>query len=1815
MKMRIGEGTVKVKALVDMYLICASAALTAKESEDFWRSKYNEEEAAKSNYLYSSYMEKAIDARERLLSNYAELLGTGLLKDILSDGASSEDFCLDEYQIALIRAKAVLMYWERKSEIAEAVSAYANELSSGRMTDAEGLRAWEEAKNAYNKSLAAYETELEKLNKNGENIREQQLVLDKLTKEMTEEEEKLAQLKSEYLMLLSVSAANMENFYYGEINKKYDNLADIYKSILKTGEEAGYWDTLVNGMLWGIAELNEISMSVLNYLNSDNDLSESERAEYEQFFESLSISSLKETWNESLDALALLFGSYGVSVTRNTLPDIEVIGGKILSKNGDFLQNTIQFIREFDNCFSSLPEWIQYEIENWKNAFINFVTVNAFCSGYITEKSSVKLHNEYEVLQAKFAELYLYAVSGEIFDEEEADKLNAEIREVNSNIISISYAIQIANIWEKYNNDFKTNTKHWREYLLDSHIETKQPSLEAASDWRDGIYKDSLISAKYHSNRINDAFNLISKIDLYAAAESSDRYLELFDRGVTNNYYFFMALESHQNEIANIIKIYELTEKNYDELMAKKDEINAAIIFQEGKYEAARSKYLIEADKFLKAGLLYDEQYKTSKRAHENNEQKRFEYEKQDAIQRWAATAYLNTEYIDTENSKNKLLKAQTVLSVLSDLYKKEDNRSNGNAEYNALYTAYEESFNRKIKIMEAAEVLSASIIQEKQNNAALFENFVNSLAGMGYIDKNFDSYYLPENMNEWNLMRFVTVKNGKLAFSYDENSEFTGIDGDIISLMNNYFNNITEIDSSGNGLTQFEKSLAELSRRMEGYFLDDEKFRDWGYAREYVLLYSSWFDKSYEKKDWGNKIPLNTISDYKLEMEYMHEFLLDIQEFSNTIGSLSIITEVELIVSKYSSLISAINNSNIIKNRIEIFTDAYWNKLTDEEREDLIFYTIMTLDPSKDNLTGFQQIYTYDLYEYAYNYVNGLYNKAKRENGHWYTFGVYKEMMNVNRIALNRINSVKNQANIQLNEWKNNFKEGLLSINNLYAAYSESRNKLEIMQGIKENGQYIEWNDIESALLNTNKFSENDIAGLKSYWASFRESNGSKHNNILDTLNSLVSWAFETEKNIKTALEKKWFDDSKTQEKNEIAFLTTVDEYIAGKKTLAELKTAAEKAYGKNSISWKNHFNNKYSALADNLSLYLNAKIDFKYEYMDRGNELIELTKKTLEDRYNAELSAREIEWSLTLNDLMEKYYEWQNSAAQILENGRTDWIDSSQKMTKAYEQWRVNFQNEYERVNAEWSEAYLAGLEDKERWLEQAANAANQASYESFLSLIGTEGERLSRAVDTREPFGIRNAAPQAQALMAELLQSSGIINMSGAFNSVNNIAGTVSVITRGGLSGGSAWDAALVKTTASDLAKKTNEEIADSQTRKLAFQVNSAAEEAVKGLAANVATANKNFRDGMDNYFILQGLWTKKDNNYVKEVVKGSTLFSPVISKAVTVAGFNDYTMEPVTLKTNLDENYLTSLNSAAIQQLLKNVFSELEVIAGEIFGIGEDAVEISEGREQSPGKFGAYIGYVPDVKNPDKIGEKRKDMFIDEGAGELGRLMSEFIYWGIVDSRGYGELTLAPWDKRIWNDEGSFFDAPSLRQLNDFQFAVAAAVVSIIAAPYSGGASIGVFIGAAAAIACISTTDELVFGALDAAFGYKTLDEAAFDWGKAVLTDFTTNIISGGFGGVGGVTAKAVGAVTDAFGKVVMQTLMTGLQTFTSTLATSVLSGITYNSQDKFGFNSDIFDAGMSNVGKNMLTSMAGAFTSSALTAINSGFDQSKLAGLN
>ncbi|MCL1958243.1 MAG: hypothetical protein FWF68_01440, partial [Spirochaetes bacterium] len=1161
---------------------------------------------------------------------------------------------------------------------------------------------------------------------------------------------------------------------------------------------------------------------------------------------------------------------------------------------------------------------------------------------------------------------------------------------------------------------------------------------------------------------------------------------------------------------------------------------------QESAINPLKEKYFEEAERFINVGSLYDNQYKILNIAHNNTDQKRLEYEKQDAIQRWASSSYINTDNIDPDDCGAKLAKAQTVLNVLSDISNNENRITYNDPVYKALYSAYEQSFTRKFKALEVVESLSSAYTQELIYNNDIYHKYQENLFRLG-TNFNYQNYTLPESTSEWKIENVIVVKNGRLAFSKNSSFVFSGVDETKAATVIDFFNTTKTIDGERFEISDFEKALRDLSGRMSEYFKDSGKFQQWSYARNYLL--SSLMSAN------GNLSFL--INNYSIRGE-----LSDSGSLANE--------KIKLDWNKKLITLLSYMKDNYFNDYPESLFQNAWNGLNATEKADLEFYVILTLTANSEYFAGFKYVYTNNAYAYAKRKTDSLYSEAKNILDTWWRFlewGSWKESYSVNKSTYDRVSSLYSATSGCVNNWINGLYSNFNSIKNTSSLYLTSCKNLDNFEGIKTERQKVNWTDIEKSL-SLAKIKSDDISILKNCWEEMQKGNSeTAYQDVFSALNSLLNWTDEQVNISKNNLETQFAGDMQKQQQNEKIFLSLIDNYFNGAANISDVKTAAKNAYG--TISSKYYLDNMYGILIDNLSMYTNTNFNFDSLFRNKGEEIISLTKKTIENKYNAELKAREAEWAITRKGLTEKYNEWQQTAELILENGRTDWIESAKKMENAYKQWKTNFQSEYERVNNEWAYAYLAGLEDKEKWLEQAADAVNHASSEAFLSLVGAEGERLSRFMDTREPFGIRDAIPETQVLMANLLQSSGIVSMASAFNSLNNYTGITSPLVKRGIGGSYSWDSAIVKVTASTYAKEANAEVAKKESKKLAYTARKSADEAVKGLADNVNTANQNFRDNMDNTFIFKGLWSKSGNNYVKDIIKGSTLFEPVVTQKVNITGYRNYIMEPVKLQTNLDDDFLSGLDSIAIQGLISNVYAEVQTIAGDIFGYDQKPIPISNSREQSPGKFGAHIGYSPAERN---MGTKnRGDMFYDEGAGELGRLMSDFQYWFAIDKMGSAELTIAPWDKRMWDDGGSRFTAPSLRTVGTIAGAVVAAVVGTVC---SFGAGAPAAIAGIALSVAICSSSEVTLGALDVAFDYKPIDEVAVSVGKTVLTNTVTSVIGGAF-------SAASTAATTIIGK----TAIAGTQTLTTGIATNMISGITYTHENGFSYSGEIFSTGM------------------------------------
>jgi len=282
-------------------------------------------------------------------------------------------------------------------------------------------------------------------------------------------------------------------------------------------------------------------------------------------------------------------------------------------------------------------------------------------------------------------------------------------------------------------------------------------------------------------------------------------------------------LNFYYNEVSRLGRALEISKLSPQQAEAESNNVYNNLKIQEVNFNISKDNYFAGAEDFLKVGGLYDEQYKAVKKAYEDTENKRFEYEKEDAVRRWASTAYLSADTDNYADCKNKLEKARVSLNILLEL---KDKQTYNNSEYYALYEEYEQSFTKKIKALDAFETVFSELAQESKNNEIYFDNYERVLLEFGMINS-------VKSVNDWPYKNIITVKDGKLAFSADSSWALTdNSNSDAI----NIFISSNTLDGEMNKISPFEEALSGLSRRMADYIKEPEKLKQWSYAREYII-------------------------------------------------------------------------------------------------------------------------------------------------------------------------------------------------------------------------------------------------------------------------------------------------------------------------------------------------------------------------------------------------------------------------------------------------------------------------------------------------------------------------------------------------------------------------------------------------------------------------------------------------------------------------------------------------------------------------------------------------------------------------------------------------------------------------------------------------------------------------------------------------------------------------------------------------------------------------------------------------------------------
>jgi len=1897
--LRSYSGAEKAKAYIDMYVTSANVLAEAVSSANFWLTEFvqgvpenalengtlaawvqavlDSEDAATLTQkqktagrqllfwaeMYNNYQKSGLEITETIEREFGLVLGMDIAALNAVLGSDSEEFFLDEYQVELLRAKAIAGYWEKRLDIAEAVYKYAEDLSAGRMTEAESLNEWRSAKASYDEALAAYENNQALLKAAERDLVEVRALMDSISAELDGEKRKLDELSrqyslqiKEYMAETSVSVLNEMYSYYealveaSGIRLQDDNYYTAYlMAEMKYAEEyvlKGSWALLETIVLNETdAEIKRLGLSLLGAVSSgdwyyavsgkaetaedrqaleaeglykrlareaaeERDAEEARKTEetpgaepvpelarkmllvYQDLF-SYAPGLRKEAAEYTLRFLSGVFSGFGISVADGTLPDIVSLGNQLLEycqekdkTPGSVIASLLADIYAEVNFF---PMMIEAELSAWKDALIDYMAANVLYCGIDVPEDIEATFFEYESL--------IEDIHASLNRGEEVSESGARKAAFCQNLLEFLVS------YDAYRDLIETKMEegqsHWRSYVSTLCLET--PGEEVS--WEEGLLEDAIEAAAEAKRRIDAVFGLFlesviseEQMEFVFCVESflidPEKAWEGSPYDSDDDSEYSAAEENYLNEAEKLRSKMTFEDYNKQQIAGVGFEISAMPPLGEVSlnemgnisreldktklsHQQLLNEYKDAASEYERLGDVYETCYGITKNLFLNLERARNEYEKQDAIQRWAGTSYLSQSSVLSGDlqyyrepleellyTKEQHKKAKSALDALQDLYNNgETKRDFADSEYMALYEKYRESFSEMFLTLKAKTEFDTALAELLARNNALYNVFQKSvsrfLPNSDQLSKRYDNYSTSTG-DSWRDFIYIT-ESGCLGVSRDKASFYLQqIDPNEAAALAGYFRQKESSDFDPNIMSAFETALISWTARMDSYSLSDsETYQTWGFALDYVFANLRKNNISVEAADnFSGPAYLGVDGDLNLNDIKLSDRL-----------------------SKY------------YEQKIPGLQKTAWDSLDAGQQADLEFLAIMLMAWGGDkwsrglgNVSKHKELS--ELYDTAdwYSYIIWPFGVKVTCYHHPYIFDS-SELYTVFGVLEPRVEQLNATIDSDRNASAFAFSELPANAN----AYLNSCDEIVKFIGRKDEG--VEWADIAAILSLLEPLNEQEIATLGVYWSGMIAHNMNTGNNILYTtiaeaLNALQAWKKDARETLEREIQNVYLAKEENRKANQEQYRILFDAYINGECGIDQLREAAALAYGPEAASLKKHYSNLGTAMLNDLKLLDTSRTIYVQQFQILGNQYVSLVESAYNARYDAELAFREVEWNEQKKDLNQKLAAWREAAGLILERGRQDWKTGFESMEAAYSKWERDFMERYAAVDDAWNAAYLESLQSKELWINDAVYAASESFNGNLLAVIGSDAESASRKLDGFMPSSFMDFADteEASAILQGVLGSAGIVNLRSAVDSLTGSANTVLTQTKRGVSGLGVWNSGQAYAAAKELAWNSANELASGRMAILAFQAQETADEAKRYLEDLVVQSNKGFDANMDETYLIRGGWKRSGNSYIKDIVVHSTFFTSAITEKETEDVYKWFVLNPWDFSVRLNDADIENLDYTQMQNIAFRIQEEITRKNEEIFGAGD--------------REGAFQKHIGDFSEDAP----------DQRTGEYGRLIYDFYQWEGKQAQGISLMNAALWDKPLWDSRGSWFDAPSIRTVVDIGTSVAATVVGAVLAPISAGGSLALAYG-------MNMTDDLIFGAMDVAGGHKDWDQVGFELGKKSLISAVTTAGGAAFSGVAGTgftgLTNMVTTSTSGFATTLAQTSMAVSQAFTVGTVTSAIGAITYEN-GSFGWDGNVFKKGIEGVAIGAAVAGTSAFTSGAMNLGLEGFFGEKYA---
>ncbi|MDR1105424.1 MAG: hypothetical protein LBL44_03610, partial [Treponema sp.] len=756
-----------------------------------------------------------------------------------------------------------------------------------------------------------------------------------------------------------------------------------------------------------------------------------------------------DAWNRFTLSLEESFEKFGIETAGGMLPGAKIAAEAVMNREGDPFVLAAEFFEVFDDV-SFLPQWLRDETEAWKSSLMEYMAAVAVYSGRIREDELEFPARRLEEVEARLMELAVFLeASREAGSPERAlyEELYAERGSLyRQRLFADAAGLCIAFL--------SAGQKSWREYISEEYLGHIEDPIPGASGQMETLLMDLYVQAERDSEKLEAAFlihsggiagyyddTLASAAALYA--EDPGRpwdeslvwktpYLVSDDyNAALNEYRWHLQYEKAlRRDLESLGAGYDYFGLDIRETRDAMSALESKMAAEKEVFENLSARYSEAALRFSQAGAAYDALYSLAKDAYTDMEEKRFLYDREDAVRRWAATAYLGIDRNEIETSKASLERARIVLAVLSDLYHEgEERRPYEDETYEKLYGEYRKSFERMLLSLRAQDAVNGALLREAERIDSDYAQYTAWLRVMQGNLNYAETYLSSANRSAWNLKDLITVReDGRLAFS------FNGIGAQEAAALSSYFTADKFLDGENNAASSFEEAVRGLNTRMVFYFSDPNRYQLWALARDFLVrtLYAA------------SGVPyLGAQYDSASSMA-----------MGTPLGNI-------YIAGPGDEIWRQAHNAEFT---VTAMQNTAWNLLSAEERADLEFYTILTLSGGGGNeRSSFSKVSAMTKYLLVFNHVNYQFNHYRENAGKFGVGFLFNAQRDRATYAFIRVIVPTLEYQSAVAAGSNDLRFTITRLNSSLNGYLDTCERIETLNG--ENSEGVVWEDIYASL------------------------------------------------------------------------------------------------------------------------------------------------------------------------------------------------------------------------------------------------------------------------------------------------------------------------------------------------------------------------------------------------------------------------------------------------------------------------------------------------------------------------------------------------------------------------------------------------------------------------------------------------------------------------------------------------------------------------------------------------------------------------------